>query len=494
MSKINVSGLTFGYDGSAGDIFHNASFVIDTDWKLGFIGRNGRGKTTFLRLLMGMYPYAGSIDRSVACDYYPFEVPDPSLTVRQVAQAVPGGEEPWRFEREARLLNLDGELLDRSFGTLSGGEQTRALLAMLFAGDGRFLLIDEPTNHLDMEGREAVSAYLNTKKGFILVSHDRTFLDGCIDHVLSINRSTIDVMKGNFSTWQQYRLRQDTYELDENERIKKEIVRLHAAARRAGAWADSAEKTKYAAANGGTKPADRGYIGAKAAKGMKRAKAVADRAANAAEEKGKLLKNLEMQDALALRPLAHHAGTLVSLRDAAVRYDGRTVFSGINLAVAPGDRVAVCGRNGSGKTSLLKLIAGELLPAQGDAIRASGLVISAIPQDTSHVSGDIRDFIAEKNMDETLFLTILRKLDLSRDMFEKDLSSYSAGQKKKLLIARSLCEQAHLYLWDEPLNYIDVISRMQIENLLLKYAPTILFVEHDRAFTDRIATKKLVLA
>ena len=95
----------------------------------------------------------------------------------------------------------------------------------------------------------------------------------------------------------------------------------------------------------------------------------------------------------------------------------------------------------------------------------------------------------EYGIEESLFKALLRKLDLEREQFEKDVSFYSAGQKKKVLLAKSLCERAHLYVWDEPLNYIDVLSRVQIEELLLKYRPTILFVEHDAAFVENVATK-----
>ena len=99
----------------------------------------------------------------------------------------------------------------------------------------------------------------------------------------------------------------------------------------------------------------------------------------------------------------------------------------------------------------------------------------------------------EHDIDECLFKTILRKLDFSRDQFGKDMSDFSGGQKKKVLIAKSLCEKVHLHIWDEPLNFIDVISRMQIENLLMEYEPTILFVEHDSVFSTTIATKEIVL-
>lgn len=109
-------------------------------------------------------------------------------------------------------MGVDPEILNRSFETLSSGEQTKLLLVALFLKKNQFLLIDEPTNHLDAIGRESVAKYLASKKGFILVSHDRTFLDKVVDHVLSINKANIDIQKGNFSTWQLNKDREDMFE------------------------------------------------------------------------------------------------------------------------------------------------------------------------------------------------------------------------------------------------------------------------------------------
>ena len=124
---------------------------------------------------------------------------------------------------------------------------------------------------------------------------------------------------------------------------------------------------------------------------------------------------------------------------------------------------------------------------------ASGLVISYINQDTSHLCGDLKAFARNQNLDESLFLAILRQLDLERVQFTKNMEDFSEGQKKKALIAASLLKPAHLYIWDEPLNYIDVFSRMQIENLILKYQPTMLAVEHDVRFQEKIATQVIEL-
>lgn len=114
-------------------------------------------------------------------------------------------------------------------------------------------------------------------------------------------------------------------------------------------------------------------------------------------------------------------------------------------------------------------------------------------QDTSHLQGNLTDFARDQDIDESLFKAILRKLDFSRIQFEKDMSAFSGGQKKKVLIAKSLCEKAHLHIWDEPLNFIDIFSRMQIEELLLEYSPTLLFVEHDLEFCNNVATKVVKL-
>ncbi|MCL2593274.1 MAG: ATP-binding cassette domain-containing protein, partial [Defluviitaleaceae bacterium] len=129
----------------------------------------------------------------------------------------------------------------------------------------------------------------------------------------------------------------------------------------------------------------------------------------------------------------------------------------------------------------------------GNFHKGSQLKISYVSQDTSELSGALSDYIYEHGIDESLFKAILRKLDFSRIQFEKKIEDFSAGQKKKVLIARSLCEKAHMLVWDEPLNYIDIYSRMQIENLILEHKPTILFVEHDNAFCEKIITDKVEL-
>lgn len=493
---IDVTNFTFAYEGSHDNIFENVSFRLDTDWRLGFTGRNGRGKTTFLRCLLGELPYSGTISApGLVFEYFPVRTEDPNLpTVRALLDRVEGMEE-WRLLRELSKLGIDGELLERPMGTLSGGERTRVELAALFAAPDAFPLIDEPTNHLDMAARELVGDYLARKKGFILVSHDRALLDRCTDHTLSINRTSIEVTRGSFSVWWENKRRQDDWERAENEKLKGEIARLTDAAREHAQWSDKAERSKYLSH---TDKADvkKGWApkqAAKAAKQQKRSKAIEERRERAVEDKSKLLRNIERDEELKLSPLTHRAPRVVELRDVSIAYGGREVMRGLSFELRPGERLALTGPNGCGKTSVLRLILGEDVPHTGLVRTASGLTVSYVSQDTSHLRGSLEDYAAGFDIDRSVFQSILRKLGFERVQFEKPLETWSQGQKKKALLARSLAERAHLYIWDEPLNYVDVISRMQIEALLTRFSPTMLLVEHDRAFVENVATGRVEL-
>ena len=227
---------------------------------------------------------------------------------------------------------------------------------------------------------------------------------------------------------------------------------------------------------------------------MKRAKALEARQQRAAEEKSGLLKDLEIVEGLKLFPQPYFARTLAALREAAPVYGGRAVCAPVSFTVEQGDRIALEGGNGSGKSSLLRLLAGADLAHTGTVRLGSGVVLSCVPQDAGFLRGDLRDLAAQRQIDESLFKAVLRKMGLERVQFGKDMAELSAGQKKKVLLAASLSRQAHLYIWDEPMNYIDIFSRGQIAGLIQKYSPTMLLVEHDRAFAESVSTRRIYLS
>lgn len=480
MSMIKIENLTFSYPSSYDPIFEQVNFQLDTNWKLGFVGRNGRGKTTLLNLLMGKYEYSGKISSTVTFDYFPYPVSDKERMTEEILQEICPLAEDWERMRELSYLDVDPEALWRPFETLSNGEQTKVLLAALFLNENHFLLIDEPTNHLDASARERVSAYLAKKKGFILVSHDRRFLDGCVDHILSINKTNIEVQSGNFSSWMENFQRQQAFEAAKNERLKKEIGRLKKAAKQSSTWSDKVEASKVGAA-------DKGYVGHKAAKMMKRAKTIEARQNKAMEQKSALLKNAETADELKMQPLKYHGDILASFSEVVVQYENRQVCKPVTLTIRGGQRILLEGKNGSGKSSLLKLLLQEPIAHTGIVTTGAGLVISYVPQDASYLTGTLSEFAERNKLNESLFKAVLRKMDLQRVQFEKDMKDFSQGQKKKVLLAKSICEPAHLYVWDEPFNYMDVYSRMQIEQLIVKFSPAMVLVEHDLAFRNAVA-------
>ncbi len=527
MGQIQIHNLTFSYEGSYETIFENMTVTLDTDWKLGLIGRNGRGKTTLLKLLLGELHYEGKITASQSFTYFPFQVQQKERNTIEIIEEIYPQYELWEVCRELQYLEVDLECLYRPFILLSYGEQTKVLLAVLFLQEHAFLLIDEPTNHLDIEGREQVANYLQKKKGYILISHDRAFLDRCVDHIMAINKKSIEVVKGNFTSWYDSKCKRDAYELQENERRKQEIKRLENAARQKENWANKVEKSKKGQAGGGSK-VDRGYIGHKSAKMMKRGKVLERRIEQEIEKKNQLLKDIEETETLKIYPKSHYKQELITIRNGAMKYGEMSLSDEIHVTIQQGNIYGVQGKNGHGKSTLLKLILWLIeqkeqgcLEQQGkkssslyeflvlDDKRfglqnfqfsceqleiAKGITVSYVPQDTSNLTGYLDDYIKECGGDPTIFKMLLRKLDFSREHFDYPMETYSAGQKKKVLIARSLSEQANLYIWDEPLNYIDLFSRIQIETLIQQNQLTMLLVEHDKDFLEKVVKEWIYLS
>ena len=410
----------------------------------------------------------------------------------EIANEIAPNAEDWEIIKELNLLNTDPEILYRSFNLLSGGEQVKVLLVSLFLKENNFLLIDEPTNHLDIETKENLVEYLKKKKSFILVSHDRKFLDKVIDHIISINNTNIDVQKGNFSSWQENKDRQDNFELMQNEKLVKDINRLQIASKNTSNWSNKVEKSKYKT-NDTESMIDRGYVGHQSAKMMKKAKVIENRIEKSIEQKSELLKNVERNDALKIIPIEAKKNPLLIADNFQIKYNDKCIFEKVSFEVKTGDRIAIVGKNGVGKSSILKLIMQEQIKYDGEFKVANDLKISYVSQSTESLRGTLKDFARENNVDESIFKAMLSKMGFSTIDFEKAIEDMSEGQKKKVLLAKSISEQANIYIWDEPLNYIDVLTRIQLEEAILKYQPTMIFIEHDETFVENVSTKTIKL-
>ncbi len=290
--------------------------------------------------------------------------------------------------------------------------------------------------------------------------------------------------KGDFTTYEQQKKLQDAFELDQNRSLKSEIDRLQKTAREKSDWAKEREK-----------PSGNDPFGNAIAKRMnKRAKAIEKRTTEKIEEKTKLLKNIETVSDLTINCRFSHRNPVLRVKDFTLSYGGVPLFKPLTFEVLQGEQVAIVGPNGSGKTSLLTYLQGTFTGEVTGEIRLpQGLSQSAIRQHHDDNIGMLKDFADSEGIDYTLFLNNLRILGFGRDVFSVRIENMSNGQQKKVEFAKSLGLHAELYVWDEPLNYLDVFNQQQIEAMITRYKPTLLFVEHDAVFVERVATKVILL-
>lgn len=525
MSKIIMNKMSYYYEDFYHPVYENINLAIKTEWKLGLIGRNGRGKTTLLKLLKGeLEPTSGNISIPVEMEYFPYNNECGYTITRDIIKENVGKlksmedtmdtiimeNDEARFDEYSRLqeqylemdgyeiesrmlkemdeMQLDKALLDREFDTLSGGEKTRIMLLTLFLRKKSFVLLDEPTNHLDTEGKEAVVAYLQKKKGFIVVSHDRAFLDQVIDHVISINKKDITIEKGNYSSWKYNKDKKEEFELRTRERLEEEIAQLERSAKCSRTWADIGNMQRYQFASHGRANGVETY--------MKQAKRSEARMQDNIEQKKQLLQNYEE-----VKPLVMNQSNdieekcLIRIKELSFKYADHTkqIIKGFNFEVHAGERIWVKGKNGAGKSTLLKILSGAL---PSDAIEyAEGLQMAMVAQEPAWKTGYIKEGFQDTigNPVYQRFLELCGYFEFSENFLERPLETYSSGELKKINIARALAENHHIILFDEPLNYMDTYFSEQLEKAILEYEPTIIFVEHDSYFGKAIATKTIQL-
>lgn len=510
MSKIEVSALTFGYEGMVDNVFENLNFILDTDWKTGIVGRNGVGKTTLLKILSGKYSFSGVLEKEVEINYFPYDIIDMEDTVENIMldiigryrflegkmdeciqklgndnlikyteylneyMDIDGYNIRFRMKENVRSLGVREEILSSLYSNLSSGEKTKVLLAALFLKPNTFLVIDEPTNHLDLDGRKILAEYLKKQKGYILVSHDRAFMNHCVDHIFSINRKTIAVSVGNYDTWRENFNNQNAYNENKNEVLRRDAIHFKQKAEEFRIWSENScsEKAnkKFAA----------------------RKRNMEHRELLAVENRKKIIIETEYIPEIKINHKKGNRETLLRCQGLQKKIAGRELFTDVLFEVKEGTRLALRGRNGCGKSTLLKGILGEI-PMKGYIFKAPQLKISYLPQKLDDFTDSIDDFIEANQIDKQVFLSVLAQLGVNSKDFNSKISDLSMGQKKKVYIAKSLCEDANLYIWDEPLNYLDVSCREQIEAAICRYNIPMIFVEHDEKFIENISTEVLTL-
>ena len=459
--------LTFEYEGSFEPVFEEISFSVDTNWKLGFIGRNGKGKTTFLNLLMGKYPYQGKISTSTVFDYFPYHVTETQKkqTAAEFFDELKPSCELWRVLIEMEDLQADAALLYRPFGTLSFGEQTKVLLAVLFSGENDFLLIDEPTNHLDIESIQWLEDFLiNNGKAVIVISHDRKFVDNITTRTIEVTMGRIYDYKVNYSqylTLRKERREQQQKAYDEQQKFiaeTKEFIE-----RFKGTYSKTLQ----------------------------------------VQSRVKMLEKLELlevdeEDTSALRlkfPPSPRSGSYpVIMEGVGKTYGNHVVFRNANLTVERGDKVAFVGKNGEGKSTLVKCIMKEI-EHEGTLTLGHNVQIGYFAQNQASLMDE--NLTVFQTIDDVAKGEIRNKIRdlLGAFMFGgpeesmKKVKVLSGGERTRLAMIKLLLEPVNLLILDEPTNHLDMKTKDILKQALLDFDGTLIVVSHDRDFLDGLVSK-----
>ena len=506
-------------------IFEATDLEVNPGERVALLGRNGSGKTTLLKILVGLEPVdSGSVTRSGKMAY--LEQRGDLGTGSLLEQIMPvayrqskhdleraekmleqpsdkhlehyaNAEEIFRtiggYDLEARAeailagLGLDGK---RSSVQLSGGQERRALLARLLIEPSAFYLLDEPTNHLDLESIHWLEHWVNTNDaGFLIVSHDRAFLDATVQRCYELEQGRLSEYPGNYSVAMAAKQTQREAALIAYENHSRKVQQLQLEAQMAAQQASRSYNKNRTGNRDATSSWHKGN----------RAQHSTGRRTLALEKRIEHMGELEQpynerfMTRIKFAPMQHGPNEVLTLEDLRLERDGKTILEQVNGFVRHGDRLALIGPNGGGKSTLIAGILGQLEPRAGTIRHGVGLSVYWAGQDTQELEEfmTLEEALLAANPDLHLSETyaLLASLGLPKDP-KRAISSLSGGQRTRLSLARLSVTRAHLLVLDEPTNNLDVDAIKALEKLLLEYPGTVLFASHDRRLLETISTRR----
>jgi len=474
--QLNDISLTFGGD----PVFRDLSLVVQPGDRVALVGRNGSGKSTLLKVMAGLVePDSGARTASPGVSVgYMEQDPDLSRYAALGDYAMDGLDpaEFYKVERASEGLKFDP---DRPVETASGGERRRAALARLMAQDPELMLLDEPTNHLDIEAIGWLENELKrTRKGFVLISHDRRFLSELTRATLWIDRGQVRRQEKGFEAFEEWR--DKTWEEEDIQRHKLDR-KIKAEAR----WAVEG-------------------ISARRKRNMGRVRALQD----LRQDRSSMTKRQDTA-AMELASGPKSGRKVIEASGLAKRFDDTPIVRDFTLTVQRGDRVAFVGPNGVGKTTLIKMLMGEIEPDAGTVKLGTNLVPAVFDQTRAQLNGDLSLW---ENLTGDPEMRVSDKADqimvrgapkhvvgyLKEFLFDEaqaraPVRSLSGGEKARLLLARIMARESNLLVLDEPTNDLDVETLDLLQDLLSDYDGTVLLISHDRDFLDRVATTTVAM-
>jgi ABC transport system ATP-binding/permease protein len=470
---VNLKDVEKGYGSRS--VLGGVTLGVSAGDRIGVVGENGGGKSTLLRLVSGVEePDAGTVVRSGGLQLALLGQGDDLDPARTVRDELVGGRADHEWAADARFRGvLDGLLggvaisrfangLDTPVGGLSGGERRRIALARALLDSPELLLLDEPTNHLDVEGVDWLARHLASRRGSLLVvTHDRWFLDAVCTYTWEVVDGDVQQYEGGYAAYVLARAERDRQASAREERrqmlIRKELAWL----RRGPPARTSKPKFRIEAANA----------------------LISDEPE--ARDRAELL-----------RFAASRLGDRVlDAEDVSLAYGDRRVLSRVTWRLGPGDRVALVGVNGSGKTSLMKLLSGELAPSSGEVLRGATVKLAVLSQDTAEVPGDLRVLESLESVrlrarlaggQEIAASSLADRFGFRGEKAWKFVRDLSGGERRRLQLMRLLMEEPNVLLLDEPTNDLDIDTLTALEDLLDGWPGTLVVVSHDRYFVERV--------
>ena len=517
MIDIQVEGLIKSFE-IGKNVLDGITFQIDQGERVGLLGRNGAGKSTLFRILTGelepdegqaiiasgrrvglisqipVYPAGYTVEdvlRSAFARLRKLGEEMESLTERMAAgendpallrrydtlsarfEAFGGYDTDVAVDKVANGLSISKEMRERLFDALSGGEKTRVNLGRLILEDTDILLLDEPTNHLDLHATEWLEDYIARFRGTVLtISHDRYFLDRIVTRIIEIEDGKPNFYSGNYSFYAVEKERRYQERMKQYEKEQAKIRQLEKAADQLRLWAFQGMDKTYRRAISMEKRIERMRTTAKPTKARKM-----DARFSSAE---------------------FHGDEVLGIRNVSKSYGDKKLFENVSLKVEGGERIALIGDNGTGKSTLIKMIVGELYPDDGRIKTGPQVKEAYLPQIVhfDHPDWNLVEnmMAAKRGLSAQSARNRLAAYDFRGEDVLKPVSVLSGGEQSRLRLCMLMDDEINFLILDEPTNHLDIDSREWIEEAVEAYDGTLLFVSHDRYFINRFATRIWELA